>query len=86
MSKKGFYETLEFVCERGPVHYADILDHDLKGSVVKSRSTVTLVIRELTKLGLIKRIVIDSRPIRTVYEPTEKGQRLLQLLQDIEQL
>jgi DNA-binding HxlR family transcriptional regulator len=86
MSKRGFYETLKFICERGSVHYSEILNHDLKERVVESRATVTLIVRELVRLGLIERQVIDSRPIRTVYKPMEKGRRLLQHLQDIENL
>jgi DNA-binding HxlR family transcriptional regulator len=86
MSKKGFYETLEFVCEKGSVHYADILDHDLKKGIVQSRATVTLIVRGLSRLDLIRRTVMDSRPIRTVYQPTEKGVKLLRHLKAIEQL
>ena len=86
MSKKGFYETLIFICEKGSVHYADILDYNLSNRIVQSRATVTLTIRGLTRLELIKRTVIDSRPVRTIYQPTEKGQKLLQHLHAIEQL
>jgi len=86
MSKKGFYETLKFVCEKGSVHYAEILKHDLENRVVQSRATVTLIVRGLSKMGLIKRTVIDSRPIRTVYQPTERGLKLLRHLQEMEQL
>lgn len=86
MSKKGFYETLEFVCEKGSVHYAEILKHDLENRVVQSRATVTLIVRGLSMMGLIKRTVMDSRPIRTLYQPTEKGLKLLRHLRDMEQL
>jgi DNA-binding HxlR family transcriptional regulator len=68
------------------VHYAEILDYDLKNAFVKSRATVTLIVRNLATLALIKRTVVDSRPVRTVYQPTEKGQKLLRLLQAMEQL
>jgi len=86
MSKKGFYETLKFICEKGSVHYSDILDHDIKNRIVQSRATVTLIVRHLARLGLVKRSIVDSRPIRTVYQPTEKGVKLLRHLQAIEQL
>jgi DNA-binding HxlR family transcriptional regulator len=86
MSKKGFYETLELVCEKGSVHYSEILKHDLENKIVESRATVTLIVRGLSKMNLIKRTVIDSRPVRTVYEPTEKGLELSQLLKEIEKL
>jgi DNA-binding HxlR family transcriptional regulator len=86
MSKKGFYETLKFICEKAPVHYAEILDYDLSNMIVQSRATVTLIVRNLAKLELIERTIVDSRPIRTVYKPTEKGSQLLRHLQAIEQL
>lgn len=86
MSKKGFYETLELVCERGSVHYSEILKYDLENKIVKSRATVTLILRGLSKMSLIKRTVVDSRPVRTVYEPTAKGLKLSQLLKEIEKL
>jgi len=86
MSKKGFYETLELVCEKGPIHYSEILNHDLENKIVESRATVTLIVRGLSKMNLIKRTVIDSRPVRTVYEPTAKGLKLSQLLKEIEKL
>ncbi len=86
MSKKGYYETLSFICQKGSVHYSEILDYGLNTPIVESRATVTLIVRNLTALGLIKRSIVDARPVRTVYQPTEKGQKLLDYLQAIEQL
>jgi DNA-binding HxlR family transcriptional regulator len=84
MSKKGFFETLEFICEKESVHYADILKFSVENQIVQSRATVTLIVRGLLKLNLIKRTVMDSRPVRTIYEPTEKGSELLRHLREIE--
>jgi len=86
MSKKGYYETLSFICQKGSAHYSEILDYNLKNAIVQSRATVTLIVRNLAALGLIKRTIVDSRPIRTIYQPTEKGQKLLKHLQAMEQL
>jgi DNA-binding HxlR family transcriptional regulator len=86
MSKKGYYETLGFICQKGPVHYSEILDYGLNTPIVESRATVTLIIRNLTAMGLIQRSIVDARPVRTVYQPTEKGQKLLEYLYAIEQL
>jgi DNA-binding HxlR family transcriptional regulator len=86
MSKTGFYETLEFVREKGSVHYAEILKYDLENHIVQSRATVTLIVRGLSKMNLIKRTIMDTRPIRTVYQPTEKGLKLLKHLKEIEKL
>ncbi len=68
------------------MHYSEILDYDINTPIVESRATVTLIVRNLTAMGLIKRSIVDSRPVRTVYRPTEKGQKLLEHLQAIEQL
>ena len=84
MSKKGFYETLEFIYEKESVHYSDILKFSVDNQIVQSRATVTLIVRGLLKLNLIKRTVMDSRPIRTIYEPTEKGSELFRHLREIE--
>jgi len=86
MSKKGFYETLEFIRDRESVHYAEVLRYDLENHIIKSRATMTLIVRTLSKMNLIQRTVLDSRPIRTVYKPTEKGLKLLRHLQEIESL
>jgi DNA-binding HxlR family transcriptional regulator len=84
MSKKGFYETLEYICKNESVHYADIMKVLIESKVVESRATVTLIVRGLLKLNLVERTVMDSRPVRTVYKSTEMGSEVLQLLQKIE--
>jgi DNA-binding HxlR family transcriptional regulator len=86
MSKKGFYETLEYVCESRSVHYGEILKYDLENCIVQSRATVTLIVRGLSNMKLIKRTVMDTRPIRTIYQPTEKGLKLLKHLKEIKKL
>jgi DNA-binding HxlR family transcriptional regulator len=86
MSKKGYYETLSFICQKGSVHYSEILDYGLNTPIVESRATVTLIVRNLAAMGLIKRSIVDARPVRTIYQLTEKGQKLLGYLKAIEQL
>jgi DNA-binding HxlR family transcriptional regulator len=86
MSKKGYYETLSFISQKGSVHYIEILEYNLNTPIVESRATVTLIVRNLTALGLIKRSIVDSRPVRTTYQVTEKGQKLLDPLHAIKQL
>jgi DNA-binding HxlR family transcriptional regulator len=84
--KKRYYETFEYICKKETAHYSKILKYDLGNGIVKSRATVTLIVRSLSKMNLIKRTIIDSRPIRTVYQPTQKGLKLLQHLREIERL
>ncbi len=52
----------------------------------RKEATVTLIARNLTALCLIKRSIVDSRPVRTVYQNIEKGQKLPDYLRTIEQL
>ncbi|MGD6934234.1 MAG: winged helix-turn-helix transcriptional regulator [Candidatus Bathyarchaeia archaeon] len=68
------------------MHYSEIFDYGLNTPIVESRATVTLSVRNLTAMGLIKRSIVDAKPIRTVYQPTEKGKNLLEYLQAIAQL
>jgi DNA-binding HxlR family transcriptional regulator len=84
LSKKGFYGTLEYVSCNEPLHYADILKFALEKHIVESRATVTLIVRGLLKMDLIERTVLDSRPVRTVYRVTQKGSKVLELMQQIE--
>lgn len=83
MSKKGFYEVLVFVSEKGSVGYADILKYCLEGKIVQSRGTVPTILNGLTDLGLLERTVSTERPVRTRYSLTEKGKRILELLNKI---
>jgi DNA-binding HxlR family transcriptional regulator len=84
MTKKGYIEILEYICKNQPVHYIDIMNFGLTGKVVESRATVTIIMRELLKLNLVERTIVDAQPIRTVYKPTTKGEHILKLLQEIE--
>ena len=85
MSKKGYYETLEYICKNESVHYADVMKFAIEGKIVESRATVTLIVRGLLKLNLIERTVIDSAPVRTVYKATKMGIEVFRLLQEIEE-
>jgi DNA-binding HxlR family transcriptional regulator len=86
MSKKGFYETMEFIAEKQPVHYTEILRFDIDNEVVKTRSSVTIILRTLLKMGLVERQVIDSQPVRTLYKPTCKGLEVQKCLKEMESL
>src|SRR5574341_695637 len=84
MSKKGFFQILKFVNERGDVHYNDVLRYAMANKVVESRSTVTVILNGLSDLGLVDRMVSSHRPIRTSYRLNKKGKTILQVLQEIE--
>jgi DNA-binding HxlR family transcriptional regulator len=84
MSKKGHYETLEFIAAEEPVHYSEILHFDMTSEVVKTRSSVIIIVRNLLKMGLLERQVIDSQPVRTQYRLSEKGLKILDCLNKME--
>ena len=86
MSRRGFFETLEFIAQNQPVNYSTIKEYDTKNRIVASRGSVTKIISCLGEIGAIKRTVIDSKPIRTLYAATEKGHRLLSKLQEIREI
>jgi DNA-binding HxlR family transcriptional regulator len=84
MSKKGFYDVLNFVEEEGMVSYSDILKHCLSSKVVESRGTVPKIVDGLSDFGLIEKKVSPARPVRTSYSITQKGRDVLSNLKRIE--
>jgi DNA-binding HxlR family transcriptional regulator len=43
------------------------------------------MLNELEKNGLIKRVVVSTKPPQTSYELTEYGKKIVQYLQEIEE-
>ena len=50
---------------------------------VSSRATLDWALRELVNRGLIRRRVIDARPIQTVYTLTPKGEEATKHLSEL---
>lgn len=44
---------------------------------------LTVRLKELESLGLLRRQVIPSTPVQVLYEPTERGVELLRVLQPL---
>ena len=86
MSKKGFYDTLNYIIEHEDVHYNDVLKHCLEKKIVGSRASVTIILNGLTGLDLLQREVSQSRPIRTTYKVSKKGKTVLKHLKELEVL
>lgn len=86
MSKKGFYEVFNYVHEKKSVHYNEVLRHVLDKKVVDSRASVTIILNGLTNLGLLERIVTDTRPIRTSYQISKTGHHIIKNLKELESL
>ncbi|MBI3841788.1 MAG: hypothetical protein HY295_01370 [Thaumarchaeota archaeon] len=84
MSKKGFYDILNYIHENHALHYNEVLRYALEKKIIDSRASVTIILNGLTNLGLLERIVTNSRPIRTNYKLSKKGQLVLNELKDLE--
>jgi DNA-binding HxlR family transcriptional regulator len=59
---------------------------ELEKDVIKTRSVLSVSLRDLLKRKLINRTVETTKPIQTRYELTEKGSKLVQLLIGIQKL
>ncbi|CUR51361.1 protein of unknown function [Nitrosotalea devaniterrae] len=84
MSKKGFYEVLNYVYEKKSVHYNEVLNYVLDKKIVDSRASVTIALNGLTNLGLLERTVTNARPIRTNYQVSKTGHQIIKNLRDLE--
>jgi DNA-binding HxlR family transcriptional regulator len=84
MSKKGFYQVLQHIDEKGELHFNDVLRHALSIKIVNSRSQVISIMNGLTDLGLLDRTVSAKRPLRTTYSVSKKGKSVLHILRQLE--
>lgn len=86
MSKKGFYDILNYVKESEDVHYNQVLKYALDKKIIDSRASITIILNGLTYLGLLERTVISTRPIRTNYKVTKTGNYVLKSFRELERL
>lgn len=54
----------------------------LKG-LFESRATLDYALRELNARGLVKRTLVDARPVQSVYSLTSKGQEAVKHLAEL---
>lgn len=59
---------------------------ELEKNVIKTRSVLSVSLRDLIKRKLIDRLVEPTTPIQTTYKLTDKGLKLVQLLINIQKL
>lgn len=86
MSKKGFYNVLNHIHENEDVHYNDVLKYSIDKKIVDGRASVTIILNGLTDLGLLERLVSQTRPLRTTYRVSKKGRMVIKQLRDLELL
>ena len=77
IAQKGFAEVLQYVNKKEVIHYNDILQYAVGENIIKSRSSVTIILNGLTEMGFLTRTVSNARPIRTTYSVSKKGQHVL---------
>ena len=83
LSKKGFYDVLVHVKDNPDVHYNEVLKHSLEKRVVGGRASITIILNGLTDMGLLDRVISQDRPIRTTYNITEKGNKVLKHFKEL---
>lgn len=84
--RKGYIETLLFIHEKGKVRFADIRKFCLENDVVQSRGTVSHIVRGLTDMKLIERRIVATRPIKTFYNVSEQGKKIVEHLKAVKQM
>lgn len=85
LATKGTLETLLYISKNESIGYNSILRHVVSNRIVTSRASVNSTITKLTDLGLLKRTIIQDRPIRTGYAISQKGDVVIKHLDGIEQ-
>jgi DNA-binding HxlR family transcriptional regulator len=80
--RKGVAETLLFLASKGSARYSEIKK---QGYLIGDRS-ISRMLKELQKKGLINRKVLSTFPISTEYSLTEKGKAIANKLKELEEL
>ncbi len=84
MAKKGFYDIFEYVMNSDGVYYNEIQNYAWKNKIVHSRASVTIMLNWMVSFGLLERhVMVDVRPIRTVYNASKKGQDIMNKINNI---
>lgn len=85
MGKMKISDMLETPCARivfflhdqGEVRYSKL------AGLIQSRGTLSLNLKHLEQEGLIKRRIVTTKPIQSLYSLSEKGTRIARKLTDI---
>ena len=71
---------LLYLFEKEEARYSELT------KLIKSRGTLSLNLKELDEEGLIKRRIIDSKPIQAYYSLSEKGKEIAKRFNEIKRL
>lgn len=86
LARKGTYAVFLKIRDTGLMHYNDVLQYAIDARIIKSRASATTILNDLTDYGLIDRVVVQTRPIRTQYKVNETGLNVLKHLEEIEKI
>jgi DNA-binding HxlR family transcriptional regulator len=86
MSKKGFYEILNYVDKEKSLQYNQVLKHALDKKIVDSEASVTIILNGLTNLGMLEKTVSSDSPLRTHYSVSKNGHKVINHFRDLESL
>ena len=70
-------QILLFIYEKGEVRHGDLT------TLIASRGTLSLSIKELEEEGLVQRRVVTTTPIKSFYSLTSKGREVAKRLGEI---
>ena len=85
LAKKGVYDILLYIKNHDRLHYNDILNYAIDNHIIKSRSSITVILNFFTDHDLLDKD-IETRPIRTCYSINEKGRKMLECVNDIKKI
>ena len=71
---------LLYLLEKGQVRHSEL------AKIIASRGTLSLSLKELEEEGLVRRRIVDSKPIRSFYSLTPRGAEIAKYLDKIEKL
>ncbi len=83
--KKGFYEILLHVQSNPKIQYNEILKYAINKKIL-SAASLTICLNSFTENNIIIRKVTEKAPLRTSYIITQKGSKIIKLLQNLEKI
>ena len=84
--KKGRMDVLLLILKKREARFSDVRKFCLKNKIVRSRGTVSTIMRNLTDMNLLEREVLSTRPVKTIYRLTELGNRIAEHLEAVKEL